>query len=304
MKHKTRLALCLLAAANLLALSGCSRGQSPQLANILTFPLDHVSDITISYDDEAVTFYESEGSELTIREYMTENRPGYYAKVQQGRGSIQISEGGKPLFHDGFSRYIEVYLPASYREALTVTTTDGGIDLSALDLSLDSLRIDSTAGTVRLSRVDAQKIDLSSTSGILELGSLDAETIQIRTTSGSVTCAALRGDVTYTTTSGSAEIQSAAGAGRYTANNSGGLHVAYTRVTGDLSLFNKNGEILLTLPAGLEFDFEAAAKNGSVATSFEACISTDGRTVTGTVGTNPTVRVQVETKNGTIEVRQ
>lgn len=304
MKRKTRLAICLIAAANLLALIGCSQGQSPRLANILTFPLDQISDITISYDDEALTFYESEGDELTIREYMTDNRPSYYAKVKQGRSSIQITEGGKPLLKGGFSRYIEVYLPASYRENLTVTTTDGSIDLSGLDLSLGSLRIDSTAGTVRLGQVKAQSIDLSSTSGAFELDSLAAETIQIRTTSGSVACAALRGNVTYTTTSGDADIQSAAGAGCYTASNSGKLKLVYTHVTGDLSLFNKNGEILLTLPAGLEFDFEAATKNGAISTSFQECVSAEGGTVTGTVGAHPTVTVQAETKNGTIEVWQ
>lgn len=147
MKSKRKLAAYLAAAASLLTLSGCSHRQSSQLANEITFSLNGISEVTISYDEENVTFYESESNELTVKEYMTENKSSYHAKVDQRSDGIKISEGGKPLFKDGFSRYIEVYLPASYHENLTVTTTDGNIDISEVELSLSSLRIDSTAGT-------------------------------------------------------------------------------------------------------------------------------------------------------------
>lgn len=304
MQNKQKISLCLTVAVGLLALTGCSQGKAAQLANEIHFPVNGISGVTISYDEEPITFYESENDELVIKEYMTENKRSYYAKVEQSSNSIEIHEGGKPLLKSGFSRYIEVYLPASYRDNLTVTTTDGDIDLTEMKAGLHSLKIDSTAGTVQLGDVEAKEVALSSTSGTLDVGDLCADTIRIDSTSGSVSCERLDGDVTYTTTSGNAEIASAVGSGKYTANNSGELHVVYTEVTGDVSFFNKNDSIQVTLPPELEFEFDATTKNGSISTSFSSMLSSDGRTTHGTVGDNPTVTVYVETKNGNIEVNQ
>lgn len=114
----------------LFVVAGCSNSQSPSAANEIRCSLTGISDVAISYDEEPITFYQAEGDELIIKEYMTENRSSYYAAVKQSGDSIHISEGGKPFFKSGFSRRIEVFLPASYMETLKITTTDGDIDLS------------------------------------------------------------------------------------------------------------------------------------------------------------------------------
>lgn len=304
MKIKKQFVCCMAAVTSFMALTGCSHSTTPQIANELHFSLDGISNVTISYDEEPVTFFEADCDELIIKEYMTKNKSSYYANVKQNNDSIHISEGSKPFFKDGFSRYVEVYLPASYMEALTITTTNGNINLSDVDLKLSALRIDSTAGTLELNKVIASNIHLSSTSGTLKLGSITADIIKLDTTSGNITCDGLTGNVTYTSTSGNADIKSAIGSGSYKANNSGSLNVVYTEVTGDLSFFNKNDAINLTLPQDLEFEFEATTKNGSVTTTFQECITIDGRTTRGTVGSNPTVTVKTETTNGDIEVTQ
>lgn len=304
MRIKKQLIICLTSLVIVLGLPACSNSQSCQLANEMSFSLNHISEIIISYDDENVTFYESEGSELIIKEYMTENKSNYYAKIDQSDDSIKISEGGKPMLKDSFFRYIEVYLPSSYHENLMVTTTDGDIDISGMELDLKSLRIDSTAGTVKLKEVAAGNIHLSSTSGVLELGSLHGDTMKIDTTSADVTCEKMDGNVAYMTTSGNAYIKSAIGSGSYKANNSGDLEVTYTEVNDNLSFYNKNDNVSVTLPADLEFKFVATTKNGSVSTSFQEWLAMDDQTVSGIVGNNPAVTIEVETKNGNIEVRQ
>ncbi len=288
----------------LLTLAGCSNSQSPSVANEIRFSLEGITDVTISYDEEHITFYQAEGDELIIKEYMTKNKSSYYANVKQSGDSIHISEGGKPFFKSGFSRRIEVFLPASYMDALKITTTDGDIDLSNVALQLTTLRIDSTAGTVDVKCAVASSIHLSTTSGTLNLGSLEAESIRLDTTSGNVSCDELIGNVEYTSTSGNADIRSAVGSGSYKANNSGKLNVNYVEVTGDLYFFNKNENINLTLPDSLSFEFEATTKNGSVSTTFGECIAVDGRTTRGIVGSDPTISVKTETNNGNIEVSQ
>lgn len=302
---KTKKCICIfLTVFFLLTLSGCSRSQSPEMANELHFSLAGISDVTISYDEEPITFYPAEGDELVIKEYMTEYKSSYYAYVKQNDDSIHISEGGKPFFKSGFSRRIEVYLPSSYMETLTVTTTDGDMDFTNIELQLSKLHIDTTAGTVHIESAAASSIHLSTTSGTLNLDSIEADSIRIETTSGNITCDELLGNVEYTSTSGNADIKSAAGSGSYKANNSGSLDVNYVEVTGDLYFFNKNDNINLTLPEKVSFEFEATTKNGSVFTTFQDCTTVDGRTTHGIVGTNPTVSVKAETKNGNIEVTQ
>lgn len=292
------------AALGMLALAGCSRGRAAQLENELAFPLDGVSEVIISYDEETVTFHEGEGEALVIQEYMTAHQSSCHARAEQTGGRIAISEGGKPLFDGDFSRYIEIYLPASYHGSLTVTTTDGEIDLSGVALQLDTLRIDSTAGAVRLHTVEAQSLALSTTSGALAADRLEAGTVRIDTTSGDFSCGQLDGEVACTTTSGSLEVRSAAGSGSYQASSEGELAVRYTEVTGDLSFYNKNGSIRVTLPAGLEFAFSATAKNGAVTTTFQEALCLDGGTASGTVGSQPTAAIRAETRNGDIEVTQ
>ena len=302
MNLKKLITLCMAIILCLSALAGCSNSKTPQMANELRFSLDTVSELTISYDEETITFYESDNDDLVIKEYMTKSKSSYYAKVTELNNSIHISEGDKPFSKDGFLRYIEVYLPAAYKENLKVTTTNGNIDFSGLDLDLSSLRVDSTSGVVKLDNVLASDIHLSSTSGTLDLGNIQAGQMKLETTSGSVTCAELNGYVTYTSTSGDADIKSAIGSGSYTANNSGKLNVVYTEVDGDLSFFNKNENIILTLPSDLEFIFEATTKNGSISTDFQQDVTINGRTTSGIVGDNPTVTIKVETNNGDIQV--
>ncbi len=284
--------------------SGCSHSQNLRLVHELHFPVGGVSEIQISFDEESITFLKSETNQLVIKEYMTSDNQRYYAKVAQNPQRIKISEGAKPFLQGDFSRSIEVYLPASYHETLTVTTTDGDIDCTQTEFSLGTLCVNSTAGTVRINTVIASQISLSATRGSFDIGRMEANQIYIATTSGDVTCEKLNGDVTYRTTSGNADIKTAIGSGSYRAENSGTLNVLYTEVTGDLSFFNKNDAVQITLPKDLEFYLIAKTKDGSITTPFHTDTAVDEQTVRGTVGNNPTVTVELETKNGSIEVIQ
>lgn len=304
MKIKTVIALCLFTVFCLLVLTACGKDETPQMVNELQFSLDNIESLIISYDEENISFYASNDNTLIIKEFMTKNKRDYYAKVNDDSNSIKISEGNKPLAKSGFTRYIEVYLPTNFNQSLTVTSTKGGIDLSNMDLNLSLLRIDSTSGTVTLDCVVASEVHLSSTSGTLAVGSIQADSIRLDTTSGSVTCNELNGAVNYTSTSGDFDVKSAIGSGSYRANNSGKLGVVYSEVTGDLSFFNKNDAVTLTLPDDLQFSFEATTKNGSVTTNFQQSLTKDGRTTKGSVGGSATVTVKVETSNGNIEVTQ
>lgn len=302
MNLKKHLVLGLGLAFAAVVLTGCSY-RTPDLVNTLNFDLSGISNLTIAYDEEDITICEGNEPELVIREYMTKDRKSYHAKVKQRNGSIHISEGGKPLFHKNFTRYVEVYIPASYKESLTITSTDGNISLGKLPPGLQMFQSGSTSGTVQLDSITASDIKLTTTSGMLSLGYMKAHKIVLETTSGTVSCGKLDGNVTYNTTSGSLTLQSAYGFGSYHVGNSGTLDVTYQEVTGPLTLFNKNGAIDLTVPEDLAYEFQATSKNGSVSTTFQDRLVMDGRTFRGTIGVDPTAVITLETKNGDIRVK-
>lgn len=283
------------------SLSACgSKGTNP---HILTYEIDNIHDVVISYDEEDITFFESSDDTLIIKEYMTDADSKYYAKVDMDHGYLHVSEGGKPLF-GSFSRHIEVYLPKTYTGSLTVTSTNGNVDFSEVDIKVTSFRIDCSSGKVRIGKAYADIINLSSTSGTLDIVRLEGKEINISNTKGEVICDEMSGNVTYVSTSGDIEIKSAVGRGSYRAENSGILDITYTDVEGDLYLYNKNDDVELTLPKDLNFRFEAVTKNGSVSTPFESVLSMKNDTVMGTVGDNPSIAVKTEAKNGNIKVEQ
>lgn len=289
------------AALLMFSLSACgSGGANP---HILTFATDDIHDVVISYDEENITFFESPDDALIIKEYMTDADSDYYAKVDTDQGYIHVSEGNKPLF-GSFSRYIEVYLPKVYEGSLTVTSTDGNVDFSEVDIGVTSLCVDCSSGKVHIGNACADTIDLSGTRGTWDIVRLEGKEIDISTTSGEVACGEISGDVTYVSTSGDIEIKSAVGRGSYRAENSGILNITYTDLAGDLYLYNKNGDVELTLPEDLSFRFEAVTKNGSVSTPFEGALSLKNDKVVGVVGDNPGITVKTETGNGNIRVKQ
>lgn len=271
MKHLKSILSVLAALLVLMAGSGCSRSANTESANELTFELDSISEISIAYDDEDVTFFNSENDRLIIKEYMSENKKSYHAKVNKTDNYIHISEGGKPVIKNNFYRYIEVYLPESYKQTLTVGTTDGKINLSGIDIDLEML-------------------DVSTTSGVIEINNAAASCINLTTTSGSIECERLEGNVNYTATSGSIDIKSAYGSGQYRADNSGLMNIIYSKVDGDVSLYNKNDDVNLTIPDDIKCDIRVKSKNGMVSAPQS--------------DTSSKIKITAESVNGDVNIKQ
>lgn len=265
--------------------TGCSSNSSCKMVNQMIFDLNSVTEITIAYDEENISFYEGSNDELRIEEYMTADKKSYYAEVSEKKNSIHISEGSKPFFSGDFERYVKVYLPSEYNASLNVSTTNGEINFSDIFIQLESLYAESTSGKVIINEVNTSDIRLI-------------------TTNGNVHIQALEGKVSYTSTGGSLTVESARGGGSYKAENSGKLKVRYEELSDDLYMFNKNDSINLTLPENLSFEFKATTKNGSVSVPFNDEVSKKDRTTKGTIGSDPTVKIELESRNGNIKVEQ
>lgn len=245
-------------------LSGCSNGGNTSMTNELTFDTASLKEITIAYDDENITVFNGNDSNIIIKEYMNKDKKSYHAKVKEEDGSIHISEGGKPMFKDGFIRYIEIYLPVKYEEALNIGTTNGEIDCSSADINAGGFNINTTSGTAKLNTVKSKTVSLSTTSGSLYANDIISDNINIRNTSGKAVFDKLNGFVDYRGTSADLTVSDAVGSGKYISDNSGDMQITYSELTGDLSLYNKNDDVNLKLPQGIEFNMQAKSKNGKI----------------------------------------
>jgi len=260
-----------------------SFSQNATLANEINLPLDGVTDINISYDDEQITFFTLDSNELVVKEYMSKDKKSFYANVKVKGNSIRITEGLKPLAKKGFVRRVEIFLPSTYSQSFTLSTTSGNINMEKSYLKLESIHVNTTSGNVIVNNVTATKIFLT-------------------TTSGTINCNELVGNVDYKGTHGNINVKSAKGSGTYKAENSGTLDVNYSEVNGNLYFLNKNSDIKLTLPKNFAFHFEATSKNGSIVTSFQDSLVFQEKTAKGNVDKNPTFTVKVESGNGNISV--
>lgn len=267
-------------------LSGCSNGGGTNMTNELTFDTTSLKEITIAYDDENITVFNGSDNNIIIKEYMNKNKKSYYAKVKEDSNSIHISEGGKPVFKGDFIKYIEVYLPSDYNEILSIGTTNGEIDCSAADINAGEFNINTTSGTAKLNEVKSKTVSLNTTSGSLYANSISADNINIRNTSGNAVFDKLNGFVDYRGTSADINVTDAVGSGKYISDNSGDMQIAYSEVSDDLYLYNKNDNVNLKLPNGLEFNMSVKSKNGKISAPqgvSDAKIKIEAETVNGDI---------------------
>lgn len=287
---KLELTVTFIALVCIALLSGCSGGGGASMTNELTFDTTSLKEITIAYDDENITVFNGNDSNIIIKEYMNKDKKSYHAKVKEDGTSIHISEGGKPAFKDGFIRYIEIYLPMNYEETLNIGTTNGEIDCSAADINVGGFNINTTSGTVKLNNINSKMVSLNTTSGSLYAADIVSNNINIRNTSGNAVFDKLNGFVDYRGTSADLTVTDAVGSGQYIFDNSGDMQINYSEVTGDLSLYNKNDNVNLKIPQDFEFDMQTKSKNGKTSAP------------QGTSAAK--IKIKAETVNGDINITQ
>lgn len=299
MNTKTKIAVILTSLFCLsTVLGGCSDSQGP--VQTKEFLLADVNSILADYDGESVTVKKSDSDKIVVVEYMNKNKKLYFAKMELLGGVLTISEGARQI-GNGVESYLELYLPDTYRDALSIHTTDGKIKSDVVQ-TVSSFHADTTNGELELSNLTADTVDLKSTGGKLTAKNLSAQICAVDTTNGETVLDSITGTIEYESKGGNLTINGGIGNGSFQVTGDGSLELAFAEVTGDITARTKNGSIALTLPSSMSFIFSAIAPNGSIQTSFSELLSATNNTVGGTIGENATVKIGLETKNGVINV--
>lgn len=89
--------------------TGCSSNSGCKMVNQMIFDLNSITEITIAYDEENISFYEGSNDELRIEEYMTADKKSYYAEVSEKKTAFISARAANPFLAvilNGMSRFI------------------------------------------------------------------------------------------------------------------------------------------------------------------------------------------------------
>lgn len=248
------------------------------LVNTQAIPLGHAQKLSISYISEAITIFEGEGDALLLKEYFNDDDPDLFAEISIGEDSVVIRHGARPV--PNFLRgYVELYVPRSFFGVLNVRTVSGRIEAQG--------------------RLVLEELLATSTSGRVSLGDLTAGQAVISSVSGSIGVGRLRAIADVHSTSGAVQIVSAEGAGVFK-SVSGSIDVAYEMITGDITAGSTSGRVRVTVPAGQAMAVEAKSVSGRI--HIPMLGSGGKRSVSGTIGDAPNVRVRINTVSGSIDL--
>ena len=268
-------------------------------------PIDGIDSISISYrmNSNDIYLYEGEGNTLTIKEYneveLNENElstvsvNGSKLEIKGKRRSRRSISSG--FFHFGYTGgYTEVWLPASYKGELALTTSSGDIT-SEMDLILErDLKAVSTSGDISMPDVTASNVSLGCTSGYVRIENIEtnkngtAGKINIETTSGDIMVKQLVGETDIGSSSGYVNAETVTG------------NVQIATTSGDITVQHIDGNATVESSSGYTKIMEGSGERSISTTSGDVIIDgADGLWQIHT--TSGEVRVKGQNDNGSIE---
>ncbi|MDF3000617.1 MAG: hypothetical protein K0Q48_736 [Bacillota bacterium] len=281
--------------------TGCGSQKQMTLVNTLNFGVEDFQSLRLDYDADDIYVLESDHDKVTLKEYMNEDKKSYYARTSTRNGELRITEGKRPK-RSSFESYIEIYIPQEYNGSLFLHATSGTIKSEvALNLPGD-FSVDTTSGVIHVSNTKASNLMITSTNGELNFENIDADGLSIKTTNATTSMNQINGTINYQSKGGKLAASELSGSGSFHASGDGSIDISFADVTSDLSVYSKNGRLTLKLPSQLAFKFSAKTKEGSIDTSFADQLDITKNTAAGAVGPSPEILVDLETRNGDIDV--
>jgi len=262
-----------------------------ELVNEQKIELKQIDTIEIRYHSENIKFYSHNSDTLIIKEYMTENNSGYFAKINNAANNLVVEAGKRPIniFPATFRAEVEIYIPMSNKN-ITIKTNSGKIE-GAGECSVSSINLECSSGSMSINSIKADTIKLTTTSGSIRCNNADGDTA-ISTSSGSISVSVVKGDVNAKSTSGN-------------------IQCTASRSVKDISITASSGSVTLDIPRDLSFKFSARTSSGRLTTPFSDQLFSpfsDKNFAQGNIGLDDTAKNQVfrnidiTTSSGSIRV--
>jgi hypothetical protein len=320
----------------------CGGIHDKELVNMQEIELVRFDEIEIQYRSEEVTIFSDNSDKFILKEYMTENKSSYFAKITNSGNKLIIEAGQRPLFNI-FRARIEVYIPVSNKN-ITIKTSSGSIK-AAGEYKASLMKIESSSGIISVNSITADRINFKTSSGSINCQNANGNSI-IETSSGSIVCSIINGDLSAKSSSGKIALDQVSGSLNTTTRSgdihtgktgenadihtrsgsivaggvngiailetsSGSIHCLTTENARDLKITTSSGGVILDIPRNSNFNFSSRSSSGRLNTPFSDKLFTlvsDRNNIQGIIDGNNvskdqiTNNISIRTSSGSIRV--
>lgn len=208
--------------------------------------------------------------------------------ITKNENTIEVKKNrwniGFNIFNFSFGEKIEVYIPKSYNKDLDAKLSSGNMIMNS-DITLNNINYKQSSGNFQgRSNITANQITLKSSSGNINIDGLFVKSYDISQTSGNTEIKSL---------SGSGEIQGV----------SGNIKVNYKDISDYTDVKITSGNVKITLPKEMSFNFEGHSTSGNINSDFDMNYK-DKRGSSGVakVGDGPYKKISANTVSGNISI--
>ncbi|MDR2423115.1 MAG: DUF4097 domain-containing protein [Prevotellaceae bacterium] len=245
-------------------LAHCQKNWETNPVNTLEISMDNIKEIDISFHEEKVSVLQGTGSKLVVKEYRNKNDSNFFARIEHSGGKLSIKRGGWlswRIFYLVRSR-IEIYVPATYKNTVSMETTSGKIDL-ADNHSVYQINIKTVSGKVFVNQLITETANISATSGDIHIENLTSNNATVKTTSGDIAVNQTTGNMLAKCTSGDIYCKNAS---RIFSVSTTSGKIVFDSIAGEISARSTSGRIKFNCVNG---GLTAHSTSGSIRCTFD-----------------------------------
>jgi len=313
-----------------------------KLVNEILVPVADLQHICVIYHSDTVYVEDSNEDQVRLREFMTIDDPSLYAQYAVKNGELSIVAGKRPILMGGLRTRIELYIPKSFSQKLSLQVSSGSLKIQNLpklsdltimsksgsqklnDVNANILHVTATSGSIKMEDCTYHSVVIGVNSGSVRMDRVHTEEIIGKTTSGSIkaygatfansaTLVSNSGSIkmedckSYTleilTSSGSVKVDTDKTKGTFI-SSSGSVNVKTKELIGDVNLKSTSGSSKLYLHSEQDFRFDLRNGSGSAKVKAERREYTkkNSHHKAGFVGSNQGPLVTGESTSGSVSV--
>lgn len=241
-----------------------------------------VDDIIIrTTEDKDIKIVESSNYELNKKEELKISEEGKTVKIYRDH---KILNGIS--FGQNKSKRIDIYIPETYKENLSVNNNVGDIEVLS-NLNLDKFDISQNVGDLSIEGdISCNNFSAKSSTGSMEAAIINTKEYDIK---------ASVGDIEFNGLSGKGTVKAA----------TGDINCGIDRIDGDISIDSKVGDVEVNIADGLSFELDAKCNVGDIDSDFPITTSNkDGREVMSSIGEHTSSTIKLRSDVGDMEINR
>jgi len=237
-----------------------------------TLSLENCNEIKLDFSSDDIVIHTTDDSKLRVVQKSSnklKEKEKFTVNTENNTISIKKAESIRNIniFFFGYNRrLIELYIPKSYAKDLDINLSSGDIIFDS-DINLNNFKCHQSSGD-------------------LNVENLKVNSYNIRTTSGDININNLLGTGEVIVTSGD-------------------IKIAYKDINEYTKVTTTSGDIKLTIPSNLSFEFHGQCTSGDINSNFQLNYENKrGNKANAKIGNGPYKRIDATTTSGDIKIQQ